>query len=92
MEQNQPRPQNYLVLAILTTIFCCMPTGIVSIIYAAKVNGLYAEGRYEEASAASGTAKTWGIVGLAIGLLSYIIVFAIYGFAIFAILSGSGEF
>lgn len=92
MNQTQPRPQNYLVLAILTTIFCCIPTGIVSIVYSSKVNSLYAEGRYDEAMAASKTAKTWGIVGLVIGLLSYIIVFAIYGFAFFAILSGNGEF
>lgn len=92
MNQTQPRPQNYLVLAILTTIFCCLPTGIVSIIYSSKVNTLVAEGKYDEAIAASKSAKTWGIVGLVIGLLSYIIVFAIYGLAIFAILAGNGEF
>ena len=92
MDQNQPRPQNYLVLAILSTIFCCMPAGVVSIIYAAKVNGLYAEGRYNEAIAASKNAKTWGIVSLVSAILLWIILIAIYGFAIFAILAGSGEF
>ena len=30
---------NYLVQAILVTIFCCLPFGIVSIVYAAQVNG-----------------------------------------------------
>lgn len=92
MNQQQPRPQNYLVLAILTTIFCCLIPGIVSIVYAAKVNGLYAEGRYDEAMAASRNAKTWGLVGLGLGILTYIILFAIYGIAIFAILSGDGSF
>ena len=91
MNQQQPRPQNYLVLAILTTIFCCLVPGIVSIVYAAKVNGLYAEGRYDEAMSASRNAKTWGLVGLGLGILTYIIVFAIYGIAIFAILSGDGS-
>jgi len=92
MDQRQPRPQNYLILAILTTIFCCIPTGIVSIVYSSRVNTLYAEGRYQEAISASKTAKTWGIAGLVIGLFSYIILFAIYGLAIFAILAGNGEF
>ena len=36
---NQPpvKPSNNLVWAILTTICCCLPFGIVSIVYAAKV-------------------------------------------------------
>ena len=38
MEQNHPKPQNYLVIAIIGTLLCCIP-GIVSVIYAAKVNG-----------------------------------------------------
>ena len=92
MEQNHPKPQNYLVFAILTTIFCCQITGIISIIYAAKVNGLYAEGKFNEAITASKNAKTWNIVGLSIGLLVWLAVIAIYGFAFFAILSGNGEF
>ncbi len=29
---------NYLVFAILTTVFCCLPTGIPAIVYAAQVN------------------------------------------------------
>lgn len=82
MNSNQPRPQNYLVAAILSTIFCCLPTGIVSIIYAAKVNGLYAEGRYDEAVAASKNAKTWFIVSLVIGLIVAILYF-LFGLAIF---------
>ncbi|WP_417935251.1 CD225/dispanin family protein [Flagellimonas maritima] len=31
-----PKPDNYLVWAILSTIFCCIGTGIASIIYASK--------------------------------------------------------
>ena len=30
---------NYLVFAILATVFCCLPTGIPAIVYAAQVNG-----------------------------------------------------
>lgn len=33
---NQPQfpPNNHLALAIITTILCCLPAGIVSIVYA----------------------------------------------------------
>lgn len=35
---------NHLVWAILATLFCCLPGGIVSIVYAAQVNGKIAAG------------------------------------------------
>ena len=31
------RPNNYMVLAIIGAIFCCLPIGIVAIIYASQV-------------------------------------------------------
>ena len=30
---------NYLVFAILATVFCCLPAGIPAIVFAAQVNG-----------------------------------------------------
>ena len=59
---------NYLVQAILVTIFCCMPTGIVSIVYAAQVNGKLAAGDIRGAEAASNNARTWAWVSFGIGL------------------------
>ena len=80
--QNKPtRPQTYLALAIVSTILCCLPLGIVSIVYAAKVNGAYAEGDYEGAQKASNNAKTWGIAAIAVGAIGYIIYFLFFGFA-----------
>ena len=35
---------NHLVWAILSTLFCCLPLGIVSIVFAAQVNGKLAAG------------------------------------------------
>jgi len=55
---------NYLVQAILVTIFCCVPFGIVSIVYAAQVNGKVAAGDYAGAIATSNKAKTWAWVSL----------------------------
>ena len=88
MEQNQPRPSNYLAIAIIGTLLCCIP-GIVSIVYAAKVNGLYADGKYEQAQSASKNAKTWGIVAIVLGGLGLILQFA-FGFSILALAGSEG--
>jgi hypothetical protein len=68
-------PSNHLVIAILTTLFCCLPFGIVAIVKASQVNGLWAGGRYAEAQAASASAKKWAIWSLGIG----IVIIVIYG-------------
>jgi predicted secreted protein len=64
-----PRPQNYLVWAILTTLFCCLPLGIVSIVFAAQVDGKLASGDYAGAVAASENAKRWAIIAAVAGVV-----------------------
>ena len=59
---------NYLVPAILTTIFCCLPTGIVSIVYAARVNGQITNGDLEAAKRSSEQAKLWAWVSFGMGI------------------------
>lgn len=86
-----PKPDNYLVWAILSTIFCCVPTGIASIIYAAKVNELYAKQEYHEAVRASKNAKMWALIGAGISVLFWIVYLAIFGFAFLGAM-GSGNF
>ena len=75
--QNQappfPKPSNNLVWGILTTILCCLPFGIVSIVFASKVDGLWYSGRYQEAKDAARKAGTWAIVSASIGILFSII-------------------
>lgn len=83
MENNQPpRPNNHLALAIVSTILCCLITGIVSIIYSTQVNTKYDAGDYEGAVQASKNAKTWALVGIITGVVIGVIYFAIFGFAI----------
>ena len=65
---------NYLVPAILATLFCCLPAGVVSIIFATQVNGKAAAGDIEGAMNASKNAKTWLFVSVGLGLLSVIFV------------------
>ncbi|MDD7250901.1 MAG: CD225/dispanin family protein [Prevotellaceae bacterium] len=72
-EMMPPKPENYLVWAILSTVCCCLPFGIVSIVYAAKVDSLYTSKQYEAALEASGKAKRWALIaagsGVAVGII-----------------------
>jgi hypothetical protein len=56
---DEPPPPNHLVGAILATIFCCQPLGIVSIVYAAQVNSKHAAGDITGAILASDKANSW---------------------------------
>jgi t-SNARE complex subunit (syntaxin) len=72
---------NYLVQAILTTVFCCLPLGIVSIVYAAQVNGKVAAGDRAGALESSRNARLWAWISFGVGLLG------IVGWVIFVVLS-----
>jgi uncharacterized membrane protein YvbJ len=71
---NQPGAiiPNHLVFAILATVLCCLPTGIVSIVYAAQVNTKVAAGDLAGATQASNNAKMWALISLGLGLLSIV--------------------
>lgn len=64
-----PMPDTYLVWAILATICCCIPTGIVAIIYASKVSPAYYRGDYMGAMDASSKAQLWTIISFVAGLI-----------------------
>ena len=76
--QRPPKPDNYLVWAILSTIFCCLPLGIVSIVYASKVDSQYSSGDYAGAQNSSNKAKNFAIWA-AISIVIIIIVAAFLG-------------
>lgn len=60
MDNNiAPMPKNYLVEAILATMFCCMPLGIVALINAVGVSNAYFRGEYALAQYKSTQAKKW---------------------------------
>jgi hypothetical protein len=60
---------NYLVFAILATVFCCLPLGIPAIVYAAQVNGKLQAGDLAGAQMASKNAKMWCWISAGAGLL-----------------------
>ena len=59
---------NHLVWAILVTLFCCLPAGIVAIVYSAQVNGALENGDIERARRLSENAKLWIWISLGIGI------------------------
>jgi len=75
------RPKNWLVESILVTIFCCLPFGIVGIVYAASVNGKFDSGDYAGAVLASKNAGMWTkigfFIGLAIGIIYFILMLTV---------------
>ncbi|MCG6188971.1 CD225/dispanin family protein [Maribellus maritimus] len=76
-EDFQTPPANYLVWAILTTVLCCLPLGIVSIIYAAQVNSKWMAGDYAGAQNSSRKAKTWAWVSFGAAILGAVIWFVL---------------
>ena len=61
--------ESHMLKAVLCTIFCCVPSGIIAMIYAARVISLKEEGDYHGALKASRQASSWCSFSFAIGLV-----------------------
>lgn len=77
---------NYLVQSILVTLCCCVPLGIVAIVYSAQVNGKLAAGDIAGAQEAAKKAKMWGWIAFGSGIL----VGLIWGVLQFLVAAASG--
>jgi hypothetical protein len=81
------QPDSNLVWGILVTVLCCLPLGIVSIVKATQVSGLWGQGRYAEAQKAADDAKKfamWGaIAGVVVGVI-YLIFTLVLGASAFS--------
>ena len=71
----------YLIFAIISTLLCCLPLGIVAIVYACKINSLQRSG----AQNAAKKAKMFTIIGTVAALVVSIF------YIIFAIVIGIGS-
>lgn len=63
----------YLILSIVSTLCCCLPFGVVGIVFSAKINSAMLAGNLEEAQNNAKMARIWIIVSFAIGLLTWLI-------------------
>lgn len=66
-------PPNYLVWAILSTVLCCLPLGIASIVFAAQVNSKWAMGDVAGAQSSSDKAKKFAIWAAVVGVVGGIL-------------------
>jgi len=86
-----PKPSNWLIPAILTTVLCgCLPLGIVAIVFAVQVDSKYNEGDFAGAQSAAGKAKMFTLISF------FLALFCGGGYAIFMIVmaaaGGAGGF
>ena len=61
---------NYLWQSIAVTLCCCLPFGVVALVFSAQVNSKLAAGDVAGAQAASRSARTWIIVALIGGIVT----------------------
>ena len=78
-QQAMPvKPNSNMVLAICTTVLCCLPLGVYAIMQATQVDSLWLAGRYNEAIAKAGEAKKYSLMGMGIGIVLQGILIIIY--------------
>jgi len=75
MSAPQAPVSNYLVPAIIVTLCCCVPFGIVAIVYAAQVNSKLGMGDVFGAEQSAKNAKMWTWIAFGSGIVLGIIYF-----------------
>ena len=69
----QPAPANYLVWAILATVLCCLPLGVVAIVFSSQVNSKWMAGDFPGAQEASRRARLFTIWSVVAGVAAYVV-------------------
>ena len=65
-QPQEVKPDNFLAWAIISTILCCLPFGIVAIVYASQVDSYWFAGNHEAARRSSRNARTWTWVSVGV--------------------------
>lgn len=68
-----PHIPSNLGLAIFSTLCCCLPFGVVAIVFASQVSSYIAAGNYDAARKSAENAKTWSIISIILGLFGSVI-------------------
>lgn len=72
-ESREPMPPTYMVWAVISTICCCLPLGVVAIVFAAQVSTKYYARDFAGARKASERAELWIIIAIVLGVVSNIL-------------------
>lgn len=75
-DDRPPMPSTYLGWNIAATVLCCIPLGIIGIIYSAMTRSRYDQGDYAGARNASKWASVWLILSVVFGLIQGVFVLA----------------
>src|SRR5574337_197779 len=86
-----PPPDNHLVWAILVTLFCCLPLGIVAIVKSTQVSGLWSQGYFAQAQQAADDAKKWAMWGAIAGVVVAVAWFGIFVIGGVSFMSGLSD-
>lgn len=69
-EEQHPMPKTYLIWAVIMTVICCLPAGIIAIIFSSQVSSRYYAGDLAGAEKASERAQIWIIVAFVLGVMT----------------------
>lgn len=73
---RSPMPSTYLGWNIAAAVLCCIPTGIIGVIYSSMTRNRYDQGDYAGARDASKWASVWLILSVVLGLIQGVFVLA----------------
>lgn len=85
MDYQQPyvqSPNSHMGLALVTTLCCCSPLGLIAIYKASKVRDYYIMGQYNSALIASNSAKRWCVISFCISFFINLFFLTIVTFSI----------
>lgn len=72
-EFEEPNTTLWLILGILSCLFCCLAGGIGTTVYAAKASENVKSRDYETANENIATAKKWFIATIIVGIITFFI-------------------
>jgi hypothetical protein len=82
LNATAPPPNNNLVFAIIATVlsvvFCCLPHGLISLIFALQVNSKAAAGDLQGAMNSAKQAKMWAIISIVVSLV-WLVIALVFG-------------
>ncbi|MGH3749150.1 MAG: CD225/dispanin family protein, partial [Micromonosporaceae bacterium] len=63
-DSDAPDPDTWLWISIFSTACCCLPLGVVGIVFAAMAKGAYGSGDYATADRHARTARGWATAAI----------------------------